>query len=130
MTKLTPRIIVPSAAEAIPFYVAVFGAREQRRDTDDEGRIVNAELTIGDSTLLLVDEAKHWHNLAPSSLGGTPVLLALELDEVDSVWAKAIAHGAREIFPLADQPYGHRGGRFQDPFGHVWMMYKVLPSFR
>ena len=124
--KLTARLIVPNGAEAIAYYVDVFGARELQRHTDPEGRIIQAELALGESTLLLTDEAPRWHNHAPKSLGGTPVLLSLQLDDPDKVWASAIAKGAKVIFPLADHDYGQRAGRLQDPFGHVWILFKPL----
>lgn len=125
MTQLSPRIVVASAAQAIPFYIEVFGARELRRDTGPDGRVLNAELAIGTSLLTLTDEAPDY-NLAPSSLGGSPVLLTLELEDPDAVWKKAVAKGAKVIFELADHTYGHRAGRLQDPAGHIWILYKVL----
>ena len=123
--SITPKLIVRGAAEAIAFYVEVFAAREQERHSED-GRIVNAELTVGGSSFALADETPQWHNHAPTSLGGTPVILTLQVDDPDAVCAKAVARGAKVIFPVADQSYGHRAGRIQDPFGHVWILDKPL----
>jgi PhnB protein len=125
MNTLTPKLIVRGAADAIAFYVEVFGAREQERYEDD-GRIVNATLTLGKSSFALADETPQWHNHAPVSLGGTPVILTLDVKDPDAVCARAVARGAKVIFPVADQSYGHRAGRIQDPFGHVWILDKPL----
>ena len=123
--SITPKLIVRGAADAIAFYVEVFAAREQERH-GQRGRIVNATLTVGGSSFALADEAPQWHNHAPVSLGGTPVILTLHVDDPDAVCARAVARGAKVIFPIADQSYGHRAGRIQDPFGHVWILDKAL----
>ncbi len=67
-----------------------------------------------------------WHNHAPPSLGGSPVFLCLDVEEVDALGARMEAKGAKVIFPIADQFYGERGGRLQDPFGHVWLLSKTI----
>jgi PhnB protein len=122
---ITPKLIVRGAADAITFYVEVFAAREQERHVED-GRIVNATLTLGKSSFALADEAPQWHNHAPPSLGGSPVILMLDVADPDAVCARAVARGAKVIFPVADQSYGHRAGRIQDPFGHLWILDKPL----
>ncbi len=125
-TKLSPHLIVAGAARAIDFYKDVFDAREVSRYADDKrgGHIVCAELAIGDQMLTLADEAREWHNHAPGSLGGSPVILNLEVDDVDAVGARLEAAGATVIYPIADHFYGERSGRFQDPFGHLWLVTK------
>lgn len=125
MTRITAKLIVRDAPRAIAWYVDVFAAREQQRHEDD-GKVVNAELTLGESTLTLAEEARHWHNHAPPSLGGSAVILNLEVDDPDRVCARAVERGAKVIFPVNDQYYGHRAGRIEDPFGHVWILFKVL----
>jgi len=122
---ITPKLIVRGAADAITFYVEVFAAREQDRYVED-GRIVNATLTLGKSSFALADETPQWHNHAPVSLGGSPVILTLDVADPDAVCARAVARGAKVIFPVADQSYGHRAGRIQDPFGHLWILDKPL----
>ena len=125
-TKLSPHLIVAGAARAIDFYKDVFDAREVSRYADDKrgGHIVCDELAIGDQMLTLADEAREWHNHAPGSLGGSPVILNLEVDDVDAVGARLEAAGATVIYPIADHFYGERSGRFQDPFGHLWLVTK------
>ena len=126
MSKITPRLVVASAAQAIPFYIDVFGAREIERYTTDEGRVVHAALAIGDSVVALTDEARQWHNHAPPSLGGSTVIFTLELEDPDAVCARAVERGAKVLFPVADHFYGRREGRIQDPFGHLWILSKTL----
>jgi PhnB protein len=126
MAKITPRLIVLQADRAIQFYVDVFSARVLERYASADGQVVHAALQIGSSVLALADEAPDWHNRSPASLGDSPVLLTLEVDDPDAVCARAVASGATVIFPIADQYYGHREGRIQDPFGHVWILSKVI----
>jgi PhnB protein len=126
MTQITPRLIISDAPGAISFYVEVFGAIEQERYANSLGRVVHAALTIGTSVIALADEAPKWHNHSPSALAGSPVILTLECDDPDKVCAQAVARGAKVIFPIADQYYGHREGRIQDPFGHLWILSKQI----
>ena len=122
--KLTPHLIVAGASAAIDFYVQAFGAKEVSRFADPNlgGRIVHAELAIGDLVLTLAEEARDWNNSAPGSLGGSPVVLTLEVDDVDAAGARMMRAGAKIVFPIADQFYGKREGRLLDPFGHLWVL--------
>ena len=79
---------------------------------------MHAELAIGDDVFFLTEEDKP-HNLAPTSLGGSPVLLYLEVTDADAVGARMENAGATVIFPIADQFYGRHEGRLRDPFGHL-----------
>lgn len=125
---LTPRLVVSSAAEAITFYETVLGARELERYTLPSGRVVHAALALGGAVLALVDAAPAWNNVDPRSLGGSPVILTLEVDDPDAIAAAAVRRGARVIFPVADQSYGHREGRIEDPFGHLWILTKLVEA--
>jgi len=125
-TPITPRLVVKDAPRAIAWYVEHLGARDLVRNTTKDGTIVHAEIEVAGALVYLVEENRGWHNHAPSSLGGSPVLLAIEVDDVDGFAATMVAGGATIIFPIADQFYGERGGRLQDPFGHVWMVSKVI----
>ena len=115
-----PNLVVTDAAAAIDFYRNAFGARETARYTDSSGAIVHAEITIGDFTVGVKDEG--YGDVAPPSLGGTPVMLALEVSDVDATAEAAIGAGATVVYPVGDQPYGDRAGRVADPFGHQWML--------
>lgn len=118
--SVTPYLIVKGAAKAIGFYKQAFGATETLRVPQPDGRIVHAELKIGDSTIMLADEFPERNIRGPESLGGTPVTMHLYIEDVDMVAQRAVAAGAKEIRPVQDQFYGDRSGMFADPFGHQW----------
>jgi PhnB protein len=118
--SVTPYLIVKGAAKAIDFYKQVFGATETFRMPQPDGRIGHAELKIGNSTIMLADEFPERNISGPESLGGTPVMIHLYIDDVDTVAKRAVAAGAKEIRPVQDQFYGDRSGMFADPFGHQW----------
>ncbi|MES2073792.1 MAG: VOC family protein [Pseudomonadota bacterium] len=110
------------AKEAIAFYQKVFDAREIFRLDDPSGRIGHAELEIGGVKLMLSDEYPENDILGPESLGGTAVAIYLQVDNVDSLMAAAVAAGASVVNPATDQFYGERSGKIRDPFGHHWLM--------
>jgi PhnB protein len=116
----TPYLIIKGAARAIDFYKQVFGATELMRFPGPGGSIGHAEIKIGDSPIMLADEAPQMGYRSPQSIGGTPVSLMLYVQEVDKVVDRAVKAGARLERPVADQFYGDRNGTIQDPFGHVW----------
>lgn len=118
--SVTPYLIVKGAAKAIEFYKQAFGATETLRVPQADGRIVHAELTIGDSTIMLADEFPERNIRGPESLGGTAVTMHLYIEDVDKVAQRAVGAGAKEIRPVQDQFYGDRSGMFADPFGHQW----------
>lgn len=117
----TPYIIVNGAARAIDFYKAAFDATERVRLADSNGKVMHAEIRIGDAQLMLADEFPEMGYRSPESLGGSPVSLLLYVEDVDSFFIKAIAAGARETMAVADQFDGDRRGTLTDPFGHIWM---------
>jgi PhnB protein len=120
---VTPRLAVPGEA-AIDFYASAFGAErlgEVFRGPD--GELIHAEIRVGDSVVMLTGESDE-----ARSPGDGPVtaIMATYWEDVDSAWERALAAGADVIYPLADQFYGERGGRLRDPFGHQWMLSKVI----
>ena len=116
----TPYLIVNGASQAIDFYKQVFGATELCRMPSPEGRIGHAELKIGDSVIMLADEVREMGYRSPHALGGSAVSLLLYVEDVDSVFNKAIEAGGTVQRPIANQFYGDRSGTLEDPFGHVW----------
>ena len=118
--RVTPYLIVDGGAAAIEFYASVFGATERMRMDAPEGRIGHAELEIGDSVIMLADEHPEVNARGPRSIGGTPVSLHMYVEDVDSVFERAIEVGAKPLRPVEDQFYGDRSGQFEDPFGHKW----------
>ena len=119
---VTPLLVVNDAARAIEFYQTVFGAKEQVRMAGPGGKIVHAEITIGDSVIMMNDEFPEGGDLGPDSARHSPVRIALYVDDVDDVAQRAVAAGARILIPVADQFYGDRSGRLADPFGHIWII--------
>ena len=117
---VTPYLIVKGAAKAIEFYKQAFGAIETFRMPQPDGKIGHAEIQIGDSRIMLADEFLERNIRGPESLGGTPVMIHLYIDDVDTVGKRAVAAGAKEIRPVQNQFYGDRSGMFADPFGHQW----------
>ncbi len=119
---VTLRIFVRGAAEAIEFYQRAFGATELERFADPSGKIVDAEIKIGDSIISLAEESPEWGNHSPQSLGGGTTIITLNVEDADAVWDQAMSAGAKVIFPIEDQFYGYRQGRLEDPFGHLWII--------
>lgn len=124
-TTITPVLTVRQAGDAVAFYQRAFGAKEVYRDINPDGGIV-AELAIGDARFRVAEEAPAAANLSPQSLHGTTVRINLLVFDPDGVVARAIASGAVEVAPVADQPYGLRQGRLSDPFGHHWLIGRPL----
>jgi PhnB protein len=125
-TTLTPMLTVRSAAEAIEFYRRAFGASEiAPRVTSPTGQIV-AQLAIDGQRFFVVDENVKAFNVSPETLKGTTVRVSLVVDDPDAVAERAIGAGATVVFPIADQPYGMRQGRVADPYGHHWLIGRML----
>jgi uncharacterized glyoxalase superfamily protein PhnB len=119
---LTPYIGVDDARRALDWYVEVFGARRRGQPMEmPGGRIGHAELAIGDSVLMLADEAVEMGLLGPHALGGVSHTLMIRVPDVDATVGRAVARGAELTRPVASHPYG-RTGVVNDPFGHRWMI--------
>jgi PhnB protein len=120
MHTVTPHLICAGAADAIEFYKRAFGATEISRLPGPGGKLMHAAVRIGDSTVMLVDEAPQWGALGPKALKGSPVVIHLYVADVDAVAAQAVAAGATLTMPVADMFWGDRYGQIEDPFGHRW----------
>jgi PhnB protein len=116
----TPYLIVKGGVEAIEFYKAAFGATELFRFPAPEGKIGHAEIKIGDSPIMLADEYVDMGYKGPQALGGSPVSLMIYVQEVDTVFQRALDAGATVKEAVSDKFYGDRMGTLVDPFGHVW----------
>jgi PhnB protein len=119
---ITPYLIVAGGAKALEFYGRAFGAIERERMQDPSGKIRHAEISIGDSRVMLADEHPEIGALGPGTIGGSPVSLHLYVEDVDAVVGQAVAAGAQLTRPVADQFYGDRVGGITDPFGHRWFI--------
>lgn len=120
--SVTPYLIVNGAAKAIAFYQKAFNASETMRLPAPGGGIGHAELKIGNSIIMLADEFPDMGARSPRTIGGSPVSLMIYVEDVDRVFAEAIAAGAKELRPLENKFYGDRAGQIEDPFGHVWTL--------
>ena len=116
----TPYLIIRGAADAIEFYKKAFGATELFRFPAPGGKIGHAEIKIGDSPIMLADEYPEMGYKGPQSLGGSPVSLMIYVEDVDTIFNRAIAAGASVKEAVQDKFYGDRTGTLTDPFGHVW----------
>jgi PhnB protein len=118
--NVTPYLYVRAAASAIDFYKNVFGATEIVRMAGSNGKIMHAELRIGDSIVMLADENPQNGVMSPQTVGGYSGGLHLYVGNVDAVVQKAVESGAKLLRPIKNQFYGDRSGSLLDPFGHMW----------
>jgi PhnB protein len=120
--SVTPYLVIKGAARAIDYYKAAFGAAERMRVEDPGGKVMHAELTIGDSVIMLADEFPQMGWVSPKTLGGSSVGIHLYVEHVDALFKQALAAGGTESKPVQDQFYGDRSGTLLDPFGHLWTL--------
>jgi PhnB protein len=119
-SSITPYLIIDGAARALDWYRQAFGARETMRLSGPDGRVGHAEIEIGDSRIMLADEAPEHNAKAPGAFGGSPISLHLYVPDVDKTIAKAVSIGAEVKSQAEDKFYGDRMGSICDPFGHTW----------
>lgn len=122
-----PYLRVKGCDKAIKFYAKAFGAREKYRLTMGK-KIGHAELRIGDSTLMLSEEFPEIGAVSPRGLSGNAIALTLYVKDVDKTVAAAKRSKAKVLQPPADQFYGDRSARIEDPFGHVWSIQTRVES--
>jgi PhnB protein len=120
--SVSPYITVQDSAKAIDFYKRAFGATEHSRMQGPDGRMVHAEIKIGDSMIMLADETPMNESKSPQSVGGTTVNLFLYVTDVDSVYNRAVSAGAKAVAQPQDMFWGDRYGKLTDPFGHSWSL--------
>ena len=129
MTEVLAYLSVDGAADAIDFYTRAFGAEELYRLPMDDGRVGHAEVQIGDTRVMLADEYPEMNILGPNARGGATASFAIMVDspeDLDVMWAQALAAGATVEREIADQFYGHRMGQLIDPYGHKWSINAVV----
>jgi PhnB protein len=119
---VSPYLIVANAAAALEFYRTAFGATVKRRLAMPDGKIMHAEIKIGDSIVMLADEFPSHEAFGPEHFGGSPASVVLYVDNADTLYARALETGATSLRPMADQPFGDRSGTIRDPFGHRWTL--------
>ena len=126
---ITAYISVRNAAAALVFYVEAFDAVEISRLVSDDGRIGHAEITIGNSKLMLADEYPEIDSVGPETRGGPTCSFTIEVPDADASFARAIAAGAVVERPVDDQFHGNRMGSVRDPFGHRWTLSTPIAGF-
>ncbi len=119
---VTPYLIVRDAASALAFYQRAFGATELLRMAGPQGKVMHAEIKIGNSIIMLGEETPEMGAHSPQSIGGSPVSLFVYVKDVDAVFAQAVSAGAKELRAVKDQFYGDRTGGVMDPYGHLWYL--------
>lgn len=124
--SVTPYLTFANASSAIEFYKRALGATEVYRLPMPDGRIGHAELSVGNSRIMLSDENKEWGNASPRTLGGSPIKLHLYTENVDDLAARFVDAGGRVVRPLKNEFYGDRSGQFEDPEGYHWTLAQRL----
>ena len=120
------QLSVRRGREAVEFYKAAFGAVEVYRvGGTDEHEAVVSQLVVGEATFWVADESPEHANFSPESVGGGTVRMLLVADDPDAAVERAVAAGAREVYPV-DEAHGWRLGRIEDPFGHHWEIGRPL----
>jgi len=117
---VTPFMTVKDCARAIEFYKQAFGAEERGIAKDPSGKVMHAEIKIGDSVIMMADEFPDFGALSPESVGGSSMGLHIYVTDVNGAFARAVKAGAKVEMPVMDQFWGDRYGRLKDPFGHKW----------
>jgi len=118
----TPYLTLQNTSAAIDFYKRAFGAKELCRMLGPDGKIMHAEITIGDSHLMLTDESSASETKSPQTLNGTASALFLYVEDVDTAFKQALKAGAKQTQSLQDMFWGDRFGKLTDPFGHRWLL--------
>jgi uncharacterized glyoxalase superfamily protein PhnB len=126
---LVPHLFVRDADAAVAFYRRAFAAAELFRTTLPDRTILFVELALGDARLLISEETPALGALAPPTVGGTPMLLTLEVDDPDGVAAEAVRAGAEVEMPVREMFFGERYGVVRDPFGHRWAVTTAREQF-
>jgi len=119
---ITPMLSVRDAARAIEFYKKAFNAQQLFRMDGPDGKLMHAELKIGNSIFMLGEENQERGCPSPASLNGTPISLYLYVENVDAAFNQAVNAGAKVEMPVADMFWGDRFGQVSDPFGHRWSL--------
>jgi len=120
---VTPFFTVKGAEKAIEFYQKAFGAEVVSRAPSSDGRLMHAEIRIGNSVLMLSDEFPEMGGpKAPSGESTVPVGFHIYVADVDALWTRAVTAGATITMPLANAFWGDRYGKLRDPFGFDWSL--------
>ncbi|MCX5384751.1 VOC family protein [Streptomyces sp. NBC_00083] len=126
--ELQPKLLVSDADAAIDFYTKALGASLTDRVADDQGLVMHAEFSLAAGTFALAQSVEEWGWNDPLSIGGSPVLLQIDLPDPVAAADRMAQLGGEIVIPVEDRPYGKRQGRVKDPFGHLWVLSGAIPS--
>jgi PhnB protein len=126
VSTITARLSVRGAAQAIEFYQQAFGAELTFMLKAPDGKVMHATMELGDSRFQLGDELSGMNVSSPQKLGGNPIVLHICVENVDELWNRAVAAGAKVTMPLANQFWGARYGQVLDPFGFTWALFSQV----
>jgi PhnB protein len=118
--RIIPYLAIDGATKALDWYTDVLGGTERMRMDGPGGTIGHAEVTFGDSVVMLADQYDEIGHVSPKKLSGTPVTICIYVESIDDLHKRALEAGAKEIQPLEDKFYGDRASTIEDPFGHKW----------
>ena len=117
-TTVTPSMTVKDAPKVIEFYKKAFDAKEHMRMPGPDGKIMHAEIQIGNAIIMMNDEVMG--SRSAQTLGGCPISFYIYVEDANAAFKKAIAAGAKEQFPITDMFWGDKMGTVEDPFGYKW----------
>jgi PhnB protein len=115
---VTPQLTLDDAAQAIDWYKRALGAEEVTRALGPDGKIMHAEIRLGDSRIMLNDAVMG--GKGPKAIGGSPASIWVYVEDCDALFNRAVTAGAQVRMPMADQFWGDRCGSFSDPHGYSW----------
>ncbi len=119
-STITPSITLKDTPKAIEFYTKALGAVERMRMPGPDGRIVHAEIQIGNSFVMMNDEVMGTRSA--ETVGGSPVSFYVYVEDADAAYARAIAAGCTSLAPMTDMFWGDRMGAVEDPYGYRWTL--------
>ena len=122
VNTITAHLSVRGAAQAIEFYQQAFGAQLTFVLKTSDDKVMHATMKLGDSRFQLAEESPGMGTPSPQTLGGSPIVLNVFVENVDQLWNRALAAGAKVAMPLANQFWGDRYGQVLDPFGFTWAL--------
>jgi PhnB protein len=126
--SITPHLTVKDCEKTIEFYKQAFGATLRNLSKDPQGRVMHADIQIGDSMVMLHDEYPEWGALSPAARGGSSVAINIHTADARKFWDQAVGAGAKIRMPLGDQFWGDRYGQLEDPSGHVWSVSQRIAN--
>lgn len=115
---VTPYFFVEDAEQFVRFLVSGLGGTEVLRTTRPDGRIANAQVRLGNSTVMASESGGRYPSM--------PAACYLYVEDAHAAMALAIAAGGTLEMEVSDMPYGDRQGGVRDPHGNIWWISQRL----